>query len=239
MQRTPFLRPVAAIVALAVLAGCAAPGTPGAGVGEGYTPLIDTQNLDMARYQSDMEQCREYSRTISPGRSAVAGVLVGAVVGAAIGAAVGGRTRWRGDITRNTAAVGATSGGLHAASGATVKQEVVIANCMAGRGYRTLDAGIPANPAAPSPYLNAATSTQQPAAGVVVVAQQSESQPVARKTGKDTYQAEQLAKDQSCAATPVASLSASGPGFEVYTVPCTNDNLLTMRCEFGSCRVLQ
>lgn len=57
--------------------------------------------------------------------------------------------------------------------------------------------------------------------------------------GKETYQAERLAKEQSCSTAPRAALLARGAGFETYNVPCSNGDALTIRCEFGNCRVLR
>ncbi len=63
--------------------------------------------------------------------------------------------------------------------------------------------------------------------------------PASRPTGRDTYNAEKLAKNRACAAQPLASLSAKGPGFETYSVPCSDGHSIAIRCEFGNCRVLQ
>ena len=63
--------------------------------------------------------------------------------------------------------------------------------------------------------------------------------PASRPTGRDTYNAEKLAKSRACAPQPLASLSAKGPGFESYNVPCSNGRTIAIRCEFGNCRVLQ
>ena len=60
-----------------------------------------------------------------------------------------------------------------------------------------------------------------------------------RPTGRDTYNAEKLAKNRACAAQPLASLTAKGPGFETYSVPCSDGRAIAIRCEFGNCRVLQ
>ena len=60
-----------------------------------------------------------------------------------------------------------------------------------------------------------------------------------RPTGRDTYNAEKLAKSRACAPQPLASLSAKGPGFESYSVPCSNGRSIAIRCEFGNCKVLQ
>ncbi len=57
--------------------------------------------------------------------------------------------------------------------------------------------------------------------------------------GTDSFNAERLARAQSCSTAPLASLVAKGPGFENYSVPCDNGDALAIRCEFGNCRVLQ
>lgn len=58
-------------------------------------------------------------------------------------------------------------------------------------------------------------------------------------TGRDTYNAEQLAKSQSCATQPRATLTGSGAGFETYSIPCTSGDVWAVRCEMGKCRVLR
>ena len=60
-----------------------------------------------------------------------------------------------------------------------------------------------------------------------------------RPIGTDTFNAERLARSQSCSEQPVASLVAKGPGFESFSVACANGDALAIRCEFGSCRVLR
>lgn len=57
--------------------------------------------------------------------------------------------------------------------------------------------------------------------------------------GQDAGNAERLAKQQSCHASPRAVLAGKGPGFESYVVPCANGDLLMIRCEFGNCRALR
>jgi hypothetical protein len=61
--------------------------------------------------------------------------------------------------------------------------------------------------------------------------------PGARRTGRDTYNAEKLALAMQCSATPRAVLVERGAGFEVHQVPCTAGVELSVRCEFGNCRV--
>lgn len=61
----------------------------------------------------------------------------------------------------------------------------------------------------------------------------------AASMGKFEIEVEQLAKSVQCHTTPTATLSASGPGFETYSVPCSNGDALTVRCESGNCRALK
>jgi len=150
------MRSFCALTALAVLCGCAAPNTPGAGAGATYTPIVDMEGVDPNRYMADLNACRSYSNSIRAGDHAVAGALAGAVTLGVLSAAFGGRrnenNRW--------AAAGAVKGASLAGRRAMDTQERVIINCMAGRGYRTLDAAIVLpSPDAPSPYAR----TQSPA----------------------------------------------------------------------------
>ena len=57
--------------------------------------------------------------------------------------------------------------------------------------------------------------------------------------GKDAYQAERLPEARSCHPQPQAVLSAKGPGFETYSLTCSNGDALAIRCEYGNCRVLR
>ena len=59
------------------------------------------------------------------------------------------------------------------------------------------------------------------------------------QTGQEVYTVQRLAQQQACHASPTAKLVAKGPGFESYSVACTNGNVLMYRCEYGNCRALQ
>lgn len=59
------------------------------------------------------------------------------------------------------------------------------------------------------------------------------------KAGKFTYEAEQLAKTERCSHAPTVTLTATGPGFENYSIPCSNGDALAVRCEMGNCRALK
>ena len=113
-----------------------------------------------------------------------------------------------------------------------------------------LDVPLTAVIATGAPPVQAATiSTPDPAAPVAVrAAVPAAAAPIATpvpvpsialKGGQDGFQAERLAKAQSCSQAPSAALVARGPGFEAYSVSCSNGDAMSIRCEFGNCRVLR
>ena len=57
--------------------------------------------------------------------------------------------------------------------------------------------------------------------------------------GQESYQVERMPEVKACNADPRALLTAKGPGFEAYSIACSNGDALAVRCEFGSCRVLR
>ena len=93
------------------------------------------------------------------------------------------------------------------------RQETVMMNCMTRRGYVNVEPSV------------AVTWRPIPLGSIEW-----------RRTGVDTYNAEKLAKSRSCAALPIASLVAKGPGFESYSVACNGGVSIAVRCEFGNCR---
>jgi len=106
-----------------MLAGCA------------YRPVVDPKRSDMAKYETDLAECRQIADQ-APG--AGAGALVGAGAGYAVGqvfARTTGRSNVANEAGRGAAVLGAAGG---AGSGARNKRQV-IKNCMTGRGYAVLD----------------------------------------------------------------------------------------------------
>jgi hypothetical protein len=57
--------------------------------------------------------------------------------------------------------------------------------------------------------------------------------------GQDSYSAERLARQLTCHSNPSATLVAKGPGYETFSVQCTNNDVLMIRCESGNCRALK
>jgi hypothetical protein len=233
----------------ASLAGCAAPpGTPGAGVGKNYTPIIDTQGVNQERYTRDLADCRQFAGIIDAEKAALQGMIGGMIVGALIGSAYGG--------SRNTqfgANYGAGAGLGGVAAKATNTQEKVMINCMAGRGYRTLDGSAQASTSYPSPYGPQTAMAAAPA-GMVVSA--APAQPVIQNLpaptsqnsttaltttptgGRDKFQAEKFAVANACAPIVVPWIAGMGVGFETYSASCGATSQI-IRCEFGNCRFMQ
>jgi hypothetical protein len=113
---------------LGTLAGCA----------RSYEPIIDSEGVDPARYQQDLEACRGYAEQVSVGGEAAAGTGIGAVFGTALGAIAGAFGGGAGE----GAAIGAGLGGVTGAAQGTASgvhgQQQVVANCLRHRGYAVL-----------------------------------------------------------------------------------------------------
>lgn len=75
--------------------------------------------------------------------------------------------------------------------------------------------------------------------GAAPVAQAPAAKPVAAPTGQESYQVQRMARDLSCHTDPSPVLTGKGPGFEAYSVSCSNGDALMVRCEFGNCRTLR
>src|SRR3977135_1525258 len=111
-----------ALVGLALgLAGCA------------YRPIVDPKRSDMARYETDLAECRQIAEQ-APGPG------TGAAVGAAVGYG-GGQLIARTTVAGNPVAGSRGAAGPRAAGGAgrgEREQRQVIRNCMTGRGHAVL-----------------------------------------------------------------------------------------------------
>lgn len=233
---------IASIVSASMLAGCAAPpNTPGAGYGENYTPVVDMQGVDPTRYANDLAECRQYAGLIDANKQAITGAVVGALLGAALGSAYGLRGSYRNDLASSGGLMGVTSAG----NKATAQQERILSNCMAGRGYRTLD-GSAAQVVYVAPQQGSmAQSGSAPQQGAAVqtasiVWPKTPAPAVPTKAeGKWSYDVERLPATKACNPTPQVQLAAAGPGNETYTIACVSGDVLTVKCEFGNCRALR
>jgi hypothetical protein len=95
---------------------------------------------------------------------------------------------------------------------------------------------------------------RRPAASAVTPVVQMPSQPVpgdlpvsastpipisASPSGTYAYEVERMPAVKACQPTTKASLTGRGPGFENYSVTCTNRDVISVRCDYGTCRVLK
>jgi hypothetical protein len=205
--------------AAVALAGCASapttPTEPGTGKGTSYVPMVAMEGVDKVRHDSDVAECRTASNRITA-RSETGDAMWGAL-GLGLITVHGQGIVAAASYTGITAAIIDWNGRPDAELIAE-HQQIAIVHCMAKRGYRNLDPNV-----RDSFYGN----TFDP--GVVMKP---------RRTGIDTYNVETLAKAGRCNLQPRAELTAKGPGYETYNVPCDNGGTWAVRCEFGKCRVL-
>lgn len=102
--------------------------------GANYRPLVDSQGVDMNRYESDLQNCQQYAGQVGgAGENAAIGAGIGAALSFAL-AAIGGNRYDRGRSAAGGALLGAVSG----AGAGENSQRDVIRRCMSGRGYRVL-----------------------------------------------------------------------------------------------------
>lgn len=98
-----------------------------------YRPIIDTRNVNMNQYESDLRDCQQYAQQQSPGASAAFGEILGGLFGYAISRAAGSDYD-----AAATARVGAVAGGAGGAAQGAQSQVDIIRNCLRGRGYSVL-----------------------------------------------------------------------------------------------------
>ncbi len=94
-------------------------------------PLIDTQGVNMAQLEQDLEACESYGDQVRIEKGVAKGAVAGGAVGAASGAVLG-------DAGAG-AAVGAIGGGARSAQIGEREKSRVVKNCMRWRGYRVLN----------------------------------------------------------------------------------------------------
>ncbi len=96
--------------------------------------IIDTQGVDMHRYNADLADCRHYAEQVPTGQRTTTASVGGAIVGGVLGAVVGNS-----DTAAKSAGVGAVTGALGGYSDGRHEKQQVVRNCLAGRGYRVLN----------------------------------------------------------------------------------------------------
>jgi outer membrane lipoprotein SlyB len=107
----------------ALLLGCA---------GATYRPIVDTQGLDMNRYEADLQSCQQFATQTADGAHSAA---VGAIAGAALGSVIAGIA---GGDRRATGSIAALEGGIMGGVSGETNQRNIIRRCLSGRGYRVL-----------------------------------------------------------------------------------------------------
>lgn len=238
---------LASSVAAALLAGCATGGSiaPGGGFGSDYVPVVDMQGVEPTKFDSDLEDCRRYARSIDVGRSALAGAAGAAAFGAILAAALGGRRADSLALARSGLFTGAVEG--TAAAGG--KQQNILLNCLVGRGYRPLEIASAYVPPPPAPAPLAEPVTVQPVEETAPPAMPQAApanavlpapQPLKANAGIDSFSVERMPEVLACNPNPVPQLIAKlGNTRETYTVACVGGDVVTVRCEWGNCRVLK
>ena len=114
------------------ISGCVA--NSSSSIFESSKPIIDTKGVDMSQYETDLEECSNFSEDISTGKSIAQGAAAGAAVGAVI-EAITDDARGR----RDAIEVGAVSGGAKSGVRAVREKERILKRCLRGRGYKVLN----------------------------------------------------------------------------------------------------
>ena len=96
--------------------------------------IIDKKGVDLARYERDLAECRDYASEVKTAEKGARGAASGAVVGGAIGAITDGS-----EGAAKGAGVGAVTGGARGLSQGEQDEVRVVKRCLAGRGYRVLN----------------------------------------------------------------------------------------------------
>lgn len=110
---------VAAVMATAILAGCA---------GATYRPLVDRPGEN---YEQDLRECQRHAEGEM---GASGGAAAGALLGALLGAVLGHKSGVQGEFVRSGVVGGMVGGAIRGES----DQHEVIKRCMSGRGYNVL-----------------------------------------------------------------------------------------------------
>jgi hypothetical protein len=74
--------------------------------------------------------------------------------------------------------------------------------------------------------------------GAETLSTKNEGVKASENLGELHYQveSEHLARARGCDIAPIARLLEKGPGYETYTVPCGNAQMMVIRCDFSYCR---
>jgi outer membrane lipoprotein SlyB len=96
--------------------------------------IVDTQGVDMSRYNEDLRDCQGYAEQVPVGEEVAKGAARGGIIWGAIGAIFGNSKS-----AARSAGAGAVTGGAAGGAKAEREQDQVVKNCMRGRGYKVLN----------------------------------------------------------------------------------------------------
>jgi len=117
------------VSALSLLTACS-----GFGRTASRSPIVDLKGVDLGAYQRDRSECEAYGDEVSMGQQVLTSTAGGAAAGAVIGAAAGNS-----DTAKRAAGIGGGFGALRGTRRALSEREMVVRNCLLGRGYRVLN----------------------------------------------------------------------------------------------------
>ncbi|WP_116130954.1 glycine zipper family protein [Tropicimonas sp. IMCC34043] len=120
------LKVFSVIPMIALVAACS-------NMGANYTPIID--GPVGPNYANDLAQCQALARQQGTLDANTAGMALG---GAAVGGATAAIVNNKGSNARDAAMVGALVGGAASAASNVNSKEVIVRNCMRGRGYNVV-----------------------------------------------------------------------------------------------------
>jgi len=100
-----------------------------------WTPVIDTQGVELDRYNLDLADCLSFSDQVDAGQATVEGAAAGAVLGGVTGGIAGDSSR----SAARGAGIGTVFGGVRGSRNAAREQNRIVRNCLTGRGYRVLN----------------------------------------------------------------------------------------------------
>jgi outer membrane lipoprotein SlyB len=104
-----------------------------ANTGANFRPIIDTKNVDLNRYETDLKECQQYAEQKS-------GAAEKATIGAGAGAVLGGVLAAVGNGDKGSSSrIGGVMGAVSGLTSGEQSQRAVIKRCLIGRGYKVLD----------------------------------------------------------------------------------------------------
>ncbi|MGI9277693.1 MAG: hypothetical protein ACR2PT_22955 [Endozoicomonas sp.] len=124
-----MLKPISALLAASVLAGCA----------YNSAPVVGPHDKTDLEYQQDYVECQQYAAKVDKSEAMKAGAVNAGVLGALSGAAVGLIDGGVAEGAVVGGVAGASAGAAGGAAKATQDQAYVLRRCLAGKGYDVLD----------------------------------------------------------------------------------------------------